>query len=75
MASEPRAPFGDQGVLGFEGDSPLKSGLYGTVSGDPHVAGGDAGDRAVGIVEGLDRRKAGENFDPERLRPLPEPAA
>ena len=39
--------LGDQGVLGFEGDSPLKSGLYSTVFGDPHVAGGDAGDRAV----------------------------
>ena len=49
--------------------------LEAAIPGDAHVAGRDAPHRAVVVVEHLGRGKAGIDFDAERLRLRPQPAA
>ena len=75
FASEPRAPSAIRVYLASSAIPLWNPDFTRTVLADPHVAGGDAGDRAARVVEGLDGGETGEDFDPERLRLLAQPAA
>ena len=67
--------FGEQRVFGAQLHAAREGVLRLAVLADAHVAGGDAGDRAVVVVENLGRGKARIDFDAERLRLCRQPAA
>ena len=85
-ASRPKRPIrllgqaaaralGEQGVLGAQFHAAGEAVLGLAVLADPHVAGGDARDRAVGVVEHLGGREARVDFDPQRFGLGGQPAA
>ena len=73
--SEPRAPFGEQRVLRAQLHAAGERVLRLAVLADAHVAGRDAGDRAVVVVENFGRGEARIDLDAERLGLGREPAA
>ncbi|MDR9053248.1 hypothetical protein FEP44_04529 [Burkholderia multivorans] len=68
------AAFGEQRVLRVQLHAELEVLGRLAVLAHAHVAGGDAFDRAVVVVENLRGRKAGKNFDAERFGLLAQPA-
>ena len=76
LASEPRDALADQHVFAVQFHAALRSIGPGLPSlADAHVAGGDADDRALVIVEHFARGKARIDLDAQRLGLLGEPAA
>ena len=67
--------FGEQRVFGAQLHAAGEIVLRLAVLADAHVAGGDAGDRAVVVVEHFGGGKARIDFDAERLRLGRQPAA
>ena len=71
----PRAPSANSVYLARSSMPRVKVVLAVAVLAHPHVAGRDAGDRAVGIEQHLGGGKARIDLDAERLRLAREPAA
>ncbi len=74
LAQAAARAFGKQRVLGAQLHAAGEAVLAMAVLGDAHVAGGDAGDRAVGVEQHLGSGKAGIDLDPERFRLARKPA-
>ena len=56
-------------------DPGLMTGLRLAVAADAHIAGGDALDAAVFVIEHFGGGESGKNFDPRLFRLAAEPAA
>jgi hypothetical protein len=71
----PAAAFREERIAALQRHARLVCGSRFTIAPDAHVAGSDAGDRAVIAVQHFRGREAGKNFHTEPLGLLGEPAA
>ena len=75
LAETAARAFGEQRVFGAQLHAAREAVLRLLVLADAHVAGGDAGDRAVVVEQHFGGGEARIDFDAERLRLAGEPAA
>ena len=75
LGKGPPAAFGEERVFGAQLDAGLMIGRRPAVPAQPHVAGGDALDRAVSVVQDLGRGEAGVDLRPQGLGLGAQPAA
>ena len=75
LAEAAARAFGEQRVFAEQFHAAREGILEAAVPGDAHVAGRDAAHRAVVVVQHFGRGKARIDFDAERLRLRPQPAA
>src|SRR5689334_10739770 len=68
-------PLGEESVFGMQLDAGRVAVLVMAVARDAHIAGGDAFDAAIFVVEHFGGGESRIDLDSERLRLLPQPTA